>query len=80
MKGLLKKLRGKAGRITISNVIVAAVALLVVGVLAPIAIGTISNTTTTNWNSSVVTIFQVLLPIVAVVGIAIAFIPKAYSD
>lgn len=81
----LEQLRDKKGRITIGNVITAIIALLVVGILVPIGIGTIMNTTavanqTVNWNASVLTIFQVLLPIVALVGIAIAFIPKAMSD
>jgi len=64
----------------IRDVVVMAVSFLLVAILGPIAIGTIANTTTTSWNASVVTIFQVLLPILWVIGVAIAYVPRGKGD
>jgi hypothetical protein len=60
----------------IQDVVIMAVSFFLVAILGPIAIGTIANTTTTSWNASVVTIFQVLLPIIWVIGVAIKYIPR----
>jgi len=71
MRKFLKSRKG----ITSSAIIGLAVSFFLVAVMGPIAIGTIANTTTTNWDSSVITIFQVVLPIVWVVGVAIKYLP-----
>jgi hypothetical protein len=60
----------------VKDVVIMAVSFLLVAILGPIAIGTIANATTTGWNASVITMFQVLLPILWVIGIAIAYIPR----
>ena len=62
--------------LTIHDVIIMAVSFFLVAILGPIAIGTIANTTTTSWNASVVTMFKTLLPILWVIGVAIAYVPK----
>ena len=62
--------------ISIHDVIIMAVSFLLVAILGPIAIGEIANATTSNWNASVVTMFQTLLPILWVIGVAIAYVPK----
>ena len=62
--------------ISMQDVVFMAVSFFLVAVLGPLAIGTIANTTTTNWNASVVIIFQTLLPIIWVIGIAIKYIPR----
>ena len=62
--------------LSINDVVMMAVSFLLVAILGPIAIGTIANTTTTSWNASVVTMFQTLLPILWVIGVAIAYVPK----
>ena len=64
------------GDIGIRDVVLMAVSFFLVAILGPIAIGTIANATTANWNASVITIFQVLLPVVWVIGVAIKYIPK----
>ena len=51
------------------------VALLVVAIVMPIAILAIADANTTGWNASTITIFGTLLPIVAVIAVAIAFLP-----
>lgn len=73
-KHLRKFLESERG-ITSSSIIGLAISFFLVAVMGPIAIGTIANTTTTNWDASVVTIFQVVLPIVWVVGVAIKYLP-----
>ena len=60
----------------ISNIILAAVGFLLAAILLPIAMGQIVGTTTTGWNSAVVTIFQVVVPVLAIIGIALYFIPR----
>ena len=62
--------------ISAKDIILTAVGFLLVTILAPIAIGQIVATTTTSWNAAVVTIFQVLLPIIYIIGAALHFIPK----
>ena len=62
--------------VSINDVVVMAVSFFLVAILGPIAIGTIANTTTTSWNASVVTMFQTLLPILWVIGVAITYIPR----
>ena len=62
--------------VSINDIVLMAVSFLLVAILGPIAIGTIANTTTSNWNASVVTMFQTLLPILWVIGVAIAYVPR----
>jgi len=59
-----------------STVIMLAISFLLVGVLGPIAIGYIANATTTNWDATTKTMFQVLLPLLWVIGVAIRYIPR----
>lgn len=54
--------------------IMIALALFVFAIIGPQAIGTIANATTTNWNTGVKTIFQILLPILGVVSFAIVLL------
>lgn len=53
-----------------------AVALLLVAYLVPIALLAIADANTTGWESVVITIFQVVLPIVATIGFALKFLGK----
>jgi len=62
--------------VSMEDVIVMAVSFLLLGVLGPIAIGYIANATTTGWNAVVITIFQVLLPVLWVIGVAVRYIPR----
>ena len=64
----------------IRDVVIMAVSFFLVAILGPIAIGTIANATVTGWNASVKTIFQVLLPILWVIGIAIAYVPRGKGE
>jgi hypothetical protein len=60
--------------LSVKDVTLMAVSFLLVAVLGPIALGEIYNANTTGWGSAVITIFQTLLPIIWMVGIAIAYV------
>jgi hypothetical protein len=57
-------------------IIYLSVATLLVGLLVPMGIDAIANTTGTNWNPAVLTAFKVLLPIMIILSIALAFMPR----
>ena len=61
---------------TIETVVYLVIALFVAAILLPPALTQIYSASTTGWNSATVTVFQVLLPILAVIAIALYFIPK----
>ena len=65
-----------ANGLSMQDVMVAGIAFFLLAIILPIAISTVANSSTVNWDTSVVTIFQVLLPIIVVIGIAIKFVPK----
>jgi 2C-methyl-D-erythritol 2,4-cyclodiphosphate synthase len=73
---ILMLIHDERAGISLGDVVLMAVSFLLVAVLGPIAIGTVVNTSTTNWNSAVKTIFQVLLPILWIIGVAVAYIPR----
>lgn len=61
------------------EVIVAAIAFVLIAVLAPIGMTQINNgpyAPNASWNSAVTTIFQTVLPILFIIGAALYFIPK----
>jgi len=62
--------------VSAGDVVLASVSFLLVAVLGPMAIGEIVGTNVTGWNAAVKTIFQVLLPIIWVIGMAISFVPR----
>jgi hypothetical protein len=59
----------------VKYVIYMCVALFVCAYLLPPALFAIANATVTKWNPAVSTIFQVLLPILAIIGVALLFMP-----
>jgi len=59
-----------------SKVIGIAVALLLVAVLVPVALTTLASANVTGVDDTVVTVLTILLPILAVIGIAMYFIPR----
>lgn len=64
----------------LNDVIVLAVSFFLVAILGPIAIGTIANATTTNWTATTKTVFQVLLPIIWVIGVALKYVPRGNGE
>jgi heme/copper-type cytochrome/quinol oxidase subunit 4 len=59
-----------------TELVVYAIGFVLMVILTPIGMAIIVATSTTSWNASVVTIFQVLLPVLYIIGSAIHFIPK----
>jgi len=83
--GLRKKLRlfardfirSTRGSIDPSDAITMAISFFLAAVVLPIGIGEVYAANVTGWNASVKTIFQILFPILAIVGLAMYWIPKA---
>jgi hypothetical protein len=73
---ILMLIHDERAGISISDVVMMAVSFLLVAVLGPIAIGEVVGANVTGWNAAVKTIFQVLLPIIWIIGIAIAYVPR----
>ena len=77
----LKRFWRNTRAVTSGEVIGLAVSFFIVAIMAPIAIGTIANISsaaqnqTVNWDASVLTIFQVVLPIIWVVAVALYYLP-----
>lgn len=59
-----------------SKAISLSLTLFVLSVLLPIAFAYLMSMTTTGMDTAVITLLQVLLPIVVVIGIIYKFIPK----
>lgn len=51
-----------------------AVSLLVAAIMIPMGMAIVVGTTTTTWNSAVVTLFQVLIPVLMIIGVALYFV------
>jgi hypothetical protein len=60
--------------ISASSIIYAAVGFFLAVITVPIAMAQIIGTSVTSWNAAVVTIFQVLVPVLAMVGIVMYFV------
>lgn len=60
----------------LGKIIEIAIGLLLVAVLIPIGLTTLASATLTSVDPTVVLVLTVLLPILAIVGIALYFIPK----
>jgi len=60
--------------LTLGKVCAYAVGFFLIGILFPIALGEIYGTNVTGWNASVVTVFQTVMPILALLGVAIDYI------
>jgi len=76
MRNFMKRFLKDKRAVGIADVVIMAVSFLLVAILGPIAIGEIYNATTTSWAPAVKTMFQVLLPILWCIGVAIAYVPR----
>jgi len=61
------------------DIVVLGVCFIMSAIMIPLAMQQLILTTTGTWNSAVTTLWQVLLPILMIVGLAILFIPKITS-
>jgi len=53
-----------------------AVTVILIGVLLPIAMTEIIGANTTGWSTAQTTIFQTVIPILCIIGLALAFLPR----
>ena len=67
---------GEKPKMELRDVVLMAVSFFLVAILGPLAIGTVANTTVVNWTATTIITFQVLLPIIWVIGVAIKYIPR----
>ena len=58
------------------EVVMLAISFFLVAILGPIALNEVFGANTTGWTTTVKTIFQTLLPILWVIGVAIRYIPR----
>ena len=66
--------------INIDEIIYAGVGFLLAALLTPMVMGMAISTSTVSWNPAVVTIWQVLLPILYMIGTGLYFIPKIVKE
>jgi len=69
-----KIFKDRKAKIVLSDIVIMAVGFLLVAILTPIGMTELVGANTTLWNTSVATIFQTLLPILYIIGIAIAYV------
>ena len=62
--------------IDLTDIIMLAIGFVLVIILTPIGMQQIIGATTTSWNSAVVTMWQVLLPVLYIIGAAVYLLPK----
>lgn len=61
---------------TVKTYAMLAVCLLVAAIMIPIGMQQIVGGSTTGWNTAVVTLWTVLVPVLMIIGIAILFVPR----
>ena len=61
---------------TARAVVGVAVSILLVAILVPIAMTEMVGANTTGWGASLITIFGTVVPILAIIGIALKYIPS----
>ena len=60
---------------TARAVVGVAVSILLVAILVPIAMTEIVGANQTGWGSALITIFSTVVPILAIIGIALKYVP-----
>lgn len=66
----------KRGAVSYGDIITLGVSLFVMAIVFPLAMTEITGANTTGWETAVVTIFTVLLPILGIISVAIRYLPK----
>lgn len=68
--------KDKCGEVSIKSIVAIVVGLFVVATIVPTALTTLANSTLTGVDPAVTTVLKVLLPILAVIAIAIMFLNR----
>jgi hypothetical protein len=72
---IVKPITSKIGASTLAqHVIAVIIALFVFAILTPIALNQVYTTNTSGWNSAVATLFNVFVPVMAILAVAIGFV------
>ena len=76
LKGFLSHFsRDMRGEVSVKEAVLLAVAFFVSAIVMPIGITEIANSNTTGWNEAVITVFTILFPILALIGLVLRFVP-----
>ena len=73
---VVRQIRARGEKSLIAGAILIPVSVLVAAVLIPAAFSSIYGANTSGWNSAVVTVFQVLLPVLTVIAIAYSYVKE----
>lgn len=60
----------------VSKIVGIAIGLFVAAIIMPLALTELADATLTNVSPAVTTVFTVLLPVLAIVGLAMYFVPR----
>ena len=58
------------------DIVLLGVCFIMAAILIPVAMGQLVGTATATWNSAVAVLWQVLLPILMIIGLAVLFVPR----
>lgn len=64
----------------IKYAVMLSISLIIAGILMPTGLAAIASATLTGVNASVATIFTVVLPILAILGLALAYMPEELKE
>ena len=62
--------------VNVQDIVMMAIGFFLIAILGPMALNEVFGANTTGWTATVKTIFQTLLPILWVIGVAIRYIPR----
>jgi len=65
--------RAAAGPATVASI---AVGVLIMAYILPIGLLAIADANTTGWTAVVITIFQTVMPILIILGLALKYVPR----
>lgn len=73
---MTKLLKNRRAAVSMNTIIMLAVGFFLAAILIPIALNQIFVTSTSGWNTAVITIFTILVPVIFIIAIAISYIPR----
>jgi len=73
LRKLWKNARAAAGPATVASI---AVGVLIMAYILPIGLLAIADANTTGWAAVVITIFQTVMPILIILGLALKYVPR----
>jgi len=74
MRKFLKNVKGAVGAKTIATI---AISVILIGILVPIAMDELIASNTTGWSTAQKTLFQTVIPVLAIIGLALYYLPSS---